>query len=103
MIFADTTLVSQIVRRKPDPGVIAWIAAHEDELHLSTVVIAEISFGIERITPQERARHLAVLLEEIRGRYAKRLHGFDETAALIFGRIMGEASRSAETSQLPTP
>ncbi len=96
MIFADTNLVSEIVRPKPNPGVMAWIAAHEKHLHISTVVIAEVSFGIERIRPQERAKHLSSYLDELLQRFAERLHVFDEASALIYGHIMGLAQRKGQ-------
>jgi predicted nucleic acid-binding protein len=38
--------------------VIAWLVRHDAELALSTVVIAEIAFGIQKIRPDLRADRL---------------------------------------------
>ena len=48
MIFLDTNVVSEIMRTSPDVAVLTWLKRNENALALSAVVIAEISFGIER-------------------------------------------------------
>ncbi len=70
--------MSQIVGPKSNAGVNALTSADDERFHLSAVAIAEISFGIERIRPYERAKHLTPLLEEILKCYANWLHGFDQ-------------------------
>lgn len=58
MIFLDTNVVSELMRKSPDPGVVGWLERHDDALALSTIVIGEIAFGIEKITPAERSPRL---------------------------------------------
>src|SRR3546814_3844406 len=61
----DTNLVSEWVRPKPDPGVVAWLAdADEDRLFLSVVTLAEIRRGIERLAPGKRRQQLDAWLRE---------------------------------------
>jgi predicted nucleic acid-binding protein len=55
------------------------------------VTIAEIAFGIARISPDERAARLEQDLAHWRHRFADRIFGFTETAALAYGEIMGRA------------
>jgi len=93
VIFADTNLVSETVRLKPDPRATAWIRAHDAELAISAIVLAEISFGIERIRPDERARRLDGFVAALRQHFAGRIFSFDEESSLIFGALMGEAAR----------
>ena len=101
MIFVDTNLVSESVRALPDPRVAAWIRANDTELAISTVALAEIAFGIERIRPDERARRLTEFLAELRNHFAVRIYPFDEESAMIYGAIMGEASRQGRALSVP--
>lgn len=93
MIFLDTNVVSETFRKAPDPNVTAWLVRFDAELALPTVTIAEIAFGIERILPEQRAQRLSSGLVEWRRRFAGRIFGLTEEAALAYGEIMGSASR----------
>lgn len=93
MIFLDTNVVSETLRKSPDPRVTAWLVQHDAELALPTVTIAEIAFGIQNILPDQRARRLEQGLTDWRRRFADRIFGVTEEAALAYGEIMGAASR----------
>lgn len=93
MIFLDTNVISETLRKAPDPAVIDWLIRHDAELALSTVVIAEIAFGIQKIRPDRRAARLERELSDWRRRFADRIFGLTEEAALAYGEIMGAASR----------
>lgn len=93
MIFLDTNVVSESLNIAPDPAVIDWLRQHDAQLALSTVVIAEIAFGIEKIRPDERAKRLTQGLAEWRLRCRDRMFGFTEDAALVYGEVMGTAIR----------
>ena len=94
MIFLDTNVVSEPLRLQPDPNVLAWLKRHDAVLSISSVVIGELAFGIEKIRPDQRAVRLAAGLEEWRRRFAGRIFAFTEDAAMRYGLIMGEASRT---------
>jgi len=47
LIFLDTNVVSESLRKTPDAAVIAWLVRNDAELALPTVTIAEIAFGIK--------------------------------------------------------
>ena len=93
MIFLDTNVVSETLRKAPDPAVVAWLVRYDAELALPTVTIAEIAFGIQKIHPDQRAMRLEQGLAEWRRRFAHRIFGLTEEAALAYGEIMGAASR----------
>lgn len=93
MIFLDTNVVSETLRKSPDPTVVAWLIRHDAELALPTVTIAEIAFGIQKILPDRRAARLERGLADWRHRFAGRIFGLTEEAALAYGEIMGTASR----------
>jgi predicted nucleic acid-binding protein len=71
----------------------AWLIRYDAELALPTVTIAEIAFGIEKIRPDQRATRLEEGLSEWRRRFADRIFGLTEGAALVYGQIMGAAVR----------
>ena len=56
MIFLDTNVVSETLKRAPEPSVLRWLEKHDAELALSTVVIAELALGVSKIRPDERAQ-----------------------------------------------
>ncbi len=93
MIFLDTNVISETLKKTPSPAVIAWLVRHDAELALPTITIAEIAFGIEKIRPDERAARLEQGLADWRRRFADRIFGLTEEAALAYGEIMGRASR----------
>jgi len=54
-----TNLLSEIRRLKPEPKVLAFIAARPlDELYISAVTVAELRFGIEGLDAGERREQL---------------------------------------------
>ena len=101
MIFLDTNVISETLKNQPDPGVMAWLVRHDAELALSTVAIAEIAFGIQKILPDQRAKRLELGLTGWRQRFADRIFGLTEEAALAYGEIMGAASRQGRGMSAP--
>ena len=93
MIFVDTNVISETLRRAPNPAVIAWLIRHDAELALPTVTIAEIAFGIGKIHPDQRGKRLESGLTDWRNRFVGRIFGFNEIAALAYGEIMSNAWR----------
>ena len=101
MIFLDTNVLSEPMRPKADPRVVAWIEKNQGKLAISTVVLAEIAFGIERIRPDQRAKRFEGFLARTRSHFNGRIHGFDEGSAMIYGVIMGEAYRKGRALTVP--
>ncbi len=101
MIFLDTNVVSETLRKSPDKGVIAWLVRHDAELALPTVTIAELAYGIAKIRPDERALRLEQGLADWRRRFADRIFGLTEEAALAYGEIMGRAARHGTSMSAP--
>jgi predicted nucleic acid-binding protein len=93
LILLDTNVIAETMRPAPDPGVLAWLLAGPGDLALSTVVIAEIAFGIGRIRPEQRASRLEANLNHWISRLEGNILVFDLPCALICGEIRGQASR----------
>ena len=101
MIFVDTNVISETLRKSPDPSVVAWLTRHDAEIALPTVAIAEIAYGIQKIQPDQRAVRLEQGLADWRRRFADRIFGLTEEAALAYGEIMGVASRQGTGMSAP--
>jgi len=101
VIFLDTNVISETLRRSPSPAVMNWLAAHDDSLAIPTVTIAEIAYGIDKIRPDQRSDMLRRGLDAWRGRFAGRIFALTEQAALVYGEVMGEVHRAGTTLSAP--
>jgi predicted nucleic acid-binding protein len=91
LIFLDTNVISETLRKTPNPAVTPWLVRNDAELALPTVTIAEIAFGIGKIRPDQRAARLEQGLAAWRHRFADRIFPFTEAAALAYGDVMSAA------------
>ena len=92
MIVLDTNIVSEGMRRAPDPGIIAWLDRQPASgLFLSVITVDEISYGIE-ILPDgrrdgRRKERLARVFSDIVSGFAGRVLTFGQDAALASARF----------------
>lgn len=101
MIFLDTNVVSETLRKAPNEAVIAWLVQNDAELALSTVTIAEIAFGIGKIRSDARAPRLERGLASWRHRFADRIFPFTEAAALDYGDIISASLQQGRPMSAP--
>lgn len=89
-LLLDTNIVSEAMRRNPNPELLAWMRASRHEpTYLSVLVLGELRYGVERFRrhdPQQAAVREA-WLEEIERRYADRIVPVDAKVADIWGRL----------------
>ena len=93
MIILDTNVVSELMRARPDPTVVAWADRQaEATLYLSTVTLAEIRFGIAAVPSGRRRTALDAVFETgIRPRFGNRVLDFDEPATREYAEIRADA------------
>ncbi len=86
----DTNVVSEWVKPKPDPAVVAWLAeADEDRVFLSVVSLAELRHGIDRLAAGKRRRGLDTWLrEELPLRFEGRVLPVDQAIADRWGELV---------------
>ena len=59
MILIDTNVLSELMRAKPAPEVLAWIDAQPtSQLFISSITVAEILYGIARMADGKRKQGL---------------------------------------------
>ena len=92
----DINVLSELRRPRPEPKVLAFIAAHRlADLHVSSITFAEIRFGIERLDDAGRRADLTDwLTHTLRPMFAQRVLPVSEDVMLRW-RLMVEAGRKA--------
>ncbi|MQY20528.1 type II toxin-antitoxin system VapC family toxin [Nocardia macrotermitis] len=93
MIILDTNVISEPLRRDPDPRVADWIDAQNVEtLYLSAVTVGELRYGAAAM-PVGRRR--TVLLEHLESRilplFTGRILPYDLDATARYARLMATA------------
>lgn len=93
MIVLDTNIVSEPLKPKPDPEVLAWLDRQAPEtLYLTTISLAELSAGVEVLPAGKRRAALQQAVgAQVLSLFQSRVLGFDHEAALAFGRIAAKA------------
>ena len=101
----DTNVVSELRKPRCDPSVKAWADAQSPErLYLSRVTIAEIRFGIERVTDAAfRAELLAWLDDTLRLWFAERILDIDEDVLVTWRRMVERGRMANHTFSHPDP
>lgn len=91
----DTCVVSELVRKTPDPQVVAWVdSLHEAETYLSAITIGEIKRGVERLPPSERRHAVLDWLEhDLLARFDRRILPVDAMVALTWGQLVARLDR----------
>jgi toxin FitB len=54
-MLVDTNVLSELVRPRPNPAVVHWLAA-QNRIHLSVVTLEELAFGVGRAKGRPAAR-----------------------------------------------
>ncbi|MGW5219614.1 PIN domain-containing protein [Nocardia sp. NPDC004085] len=93
MIVLDTNVISEPLRKAPDPGVVAWINAQPlRTLYLSAVTVAELRFGIAAMPPGRRRDNLRDKFEtRVLPLFAGRVLAFDITTSAVYAELMAAA------------
>jgi predicted nucleic acid-binding protein len=95
----DTNCVSELVRVKPEPAVIAWMeAVDETLLFLSVLTLGEIRKGLAALPQSRRWTHLETWLDvELHARFAGRILRIDAQVADRWGLLTAGAKRAGKT------
>lgn len=90
----DTNILSELIKPKPEPRVLHWIAAtDEDLLFLSVLTLGEIRRGIAGLRAGPRRTRLESWLETgLRSRFSGRVLPIDEAVADRWGTLTALAA-----------
>jgi predicted nucleic acid-binding protein len=94
MIVVDTNVVSELIRPQPAPSVIGWVRQHGTfALHTTAITVAEIRYGIERLTDGRRKDQLSEAAVEVFSAFAEQVLPFDARAALEYAAVVCDRDR----------
>ena len=87
----DTCVISELVAKRPDPRVTAWIDSIDSEnAFLSAITLGEIRKGIEKLPDSDRKSTLqAWLRDELSIMFSGRVLPIDTPVALRWGELTG--------------
>jgi len=94
----DTCLISELVKREPNPAVVAWLDKQDEQkLFLSVLNLGELQKGISKLPDGTKKEELqAWVALDLVERFTGRILELDLEAALCWGRLQGEAERAGE-------
>lgn len=88
-ILLDTNVVSELIRKAPDPAVTSWVSDHPlYDLFFSAVSEAELRYGAAILPPGRRRDTLFLEIDAmLRDAFEDRVLPFDSDAARAYGNI----------------
>ncbi|HPX62252.1 MAG TPA: type II toxin-antitoxin system VapC family toxin [Deltaproteobacteria bacterium] len=94
----DTCLISELVKKKPDEGVVSWLdSSDEHALFLSVLTLGELQKGISKLQDCDRKNDLQLWVEQdLAERFSGRIIDLDLETAIVWGKLQGEAEQHGE-------
>lgn len=99
MMVLDTNVVSELMRAQPAPKVLDWVNAQpSDQLCLCSVVVAELLYGVGRMTDGVRkSAMLSAVQTMVFEDFAGRVLPFDLDAAVAFAQMVVQREKMGRT------
>ena len=99
----DTNILSELRRPKPEPKVVAVVAAKPlDLLYVSSVTFAEIRFGIERVADANRRAELNDWLKHaVRPMFEQRVLAVSEDVMFKWRLLVEDGRKAGHTFSQP--
>lgn len=101
MILLDTNVLSELIKPRPHPGVVSWTRHSATALAIPTIAVAEMAFGIEKLTAGRRREDLLAGLHRLVTEFADRLFDFNVKAAWAYGGILAAARKRGRPMSVP--
>jgi toxin FitB len=96
VIILDTNVISELMRREPDPAVVAWVAARPNAtLYTTSINKTEILYGIAALPEgRRRATLAAAAIAMFKEDLPDRVLPFDDSAADYYADIVAKRRRA---------
>ena len=95
----DTNVVSETMRRRPDPRVASFLV-RSDSLWLPTIVIHELEYGVQRLPQGNRRAQLRADLLRLLTEYRDRILPLDRAGAEWAAEFRAQAQRAGRRMEL---
>lgn len=102
MIVLDTNVVSELMRKAPEPAVVTWVDEFASaEVLVTAVTAAELMYGVARLPDGRRKRELSATVEGLLTEdFQDQILPFDASAASHYAEIV--ASREGAGRPIST-
>jgi toxin FitB len=99
MIILDTNIVSELMRPAPEGMVMQWFRGQAaEDLHVTSVTVAEILYGIELISSSRRRDVVRAGAEKMFvDVFTDRVLTFEDRAAMAFSQIASSRRRQGKS------
>jgi toxin FitB len=95
MIIVDTNVASELMKPSPAPVVRDWVRARRgDELCMTSITLAEIRCGIERLPAGRRRDLLKATADDVFAAFEDQVLPFDAAAAAHYSVIVTRRDRA---------
>jgi hypothetical protein len=102
MIILDTNVLSEPLKSRPDPKVLAWLDAQAAEtLFMTTISYAEFRFGVLRMPDGKRKNDLAAQIERVMEVFKHRTLEFNVNAAEHLAQIAADGEKIGKPATAP--
>ena len=94
----DTCLISELVKKEPNPAVVSWLDDQDEQtLFLSVLNLGEVQKGVSKLPDGTKKDELqAWVALDLVERFTGRILEIDLETALCWGRLQGEAEQAGE-------
>jgi toxin FitB len=96
VIVADTSVLSEPLRRDPNPRVLAWLDDAEEDVVITSVSVAELLYGSTRLPEGQRRTDLTLVIERLITSAAERILGFDAGSARAYASLRVDRERAGK-------
>jgi len=102
MILLDTNVLSELMKAKPAPEVVAWIDQQPaGQLYISAITVAEILYGIARLPDGKRKTSFADLARLMFDEdFAGRILPFDTEAASRYASLAAASEAKGRVADM---
>ena len=95
MIVADTNVVSELMRPSPSVALRDWVSRRAaGELYTTAITVAEIRYGLERLTGGHRKDRLQAAADEVFAAFSDYVLPFDAGTAVHYAQIARHLDRA---------
>jgi predicted nucleic acid-binding protein len=103
VIILDTNVISELIRSAPDARVKQWTDEQVvTDLHLTSITVAELGYGVARLSPGRRRDDLARRIDGLMVRlFTERVLSFDQAAAEFYGGVAVVRERVGRPIDIP--
>jgi toxin FitB len=91
--LVDTNIYSAVIREQPDPAIESWWEEYQPDLYTSSITIAELARGVQRLPQSRRRAKIAAGLDALIESMDDRILRFDTRAALAWAELYTRLER----------